>query len=66
MTNLIEYANMVMTKYPKLSGDVKSLVQLCIDEIEEGSPESHEIQLCWSDIEELVKEEEASILTRNI
>jgi hypothetical protein len=66
MTNLIEYANLVMTKYPQLKTEVKSLVQLCIDEIEEGSPESHEIQLCWSDIEELVKEEEVSILSRNI
>lgn len=66
MTNLIEFADTVMAKYPRISGDIRALVQLCIDEIEEGSPESHEIQLCWSDIEELVKEEEVSILSRNI
>ena len=66
MTNLIDYANQVVEKYPSLKSDVQGLIQLCIDEIEEGSPESHEIQLCWSDIEELVKEEEVSILSRNI
>jgi hypothetical protein len=66
MTNLIEYANLVMTKYPRLKEEVKSLVQLCIDEIEEGSPESHEIELCWSDIDELVKEEEIRILSKHI
>jgi hypothetical protein len=66
MTNLIEYANLVMTKYPRLKEEVKSLVQLCIDEIEEGSPESHEIELCWSDINELVKEEEIRILSKHI
>ena len=66
MTHLIEYAKTVIEKYPSLKSDVQGLIQLCIDEIEEGSPESHEIQLCWSDIEELVKEEEVSILSRNI
>ena len=66
MTNLIDYANQVVEKYPSLKSDVQGLIQLCIDEIEEGSPESHEIQLCWCDIEELVKEEEVSILSRNI
>mgnify|MGYP001065270148 FL=1 len=66
MTNLIEYANLVMTKYPRLEEEVKSLVQLCIDEIEEGSPESHEIELCWSDIDGLVKEEEIRILSKHI
>ena len=49
MTNLIDYANQVMEKYPSLKSDVQGLIQLCIDEIEEGSPERHEIQLCWSE-----------------
>ena len=35
-------------------------------EIEEGIQESHEIQLCWTDIDQLVEEEEARILSRNI
>lgn len=66
MTNLIDYANQVMEKYPSLKSDVQGLIQLCIDEIKEGSSEQHEIELCWSDIDQLVKEEEAKILSRNI
>ena len=66
MTNLIDYANQIMEKYPSLKSDVQGLVQLCIDEIEEGGSEQHEIELCWSDIDQLVKEEEAKILSRNI
>lgn len=66
MTHLIEFAKSVIQKYPSLTNDVKDLVNLCISEIEEGGSEQHEIELCWSDIEELVKEEEARILTRNL
>lgn len=66
MTNLIDYAKAVIEKYPALTNDVKDLVGLCISEIEEGGSEAHEIELCWSDIDELVKEEEARILTRNL
>lgn len=66
MTNLIDYANGVIAKYPQLKGDIDGLIELCVTEIEEGGSVTHEIQLCWNDIEELVKEHEASILSRNI
>jgi len=66
MTNLIEYANEVIKKYPVLESDIQCLLDLCIIEIEEGSPETHEIELCWTDIDQLVKEEDAKILSRNI
>tara|TARA_B110000285_G_scaffold198394_1_gene230791 strand:- start:152 stop:352 length:201 start_codon:yes stop_codon:yes gene_type:complete len=66
MTNLIDYTNQVVEKYPNLKGDIDGLMDLCIMEIEEGSPEQHEIQLCWNDIEELVKTEELKVLSRNI
>tara|TARA_Y100000389_G_C17120483_1_gene345192 strand:+ start:323 stop:553 length:231 start_codon:yes stop_codon:yes gene_type:complete len=66
MTDLIEYANEVTKKYPTLEGDIRGLLDLCIMEIEEGSPESHEIELCWTDIDHLVQEEDAKILSRNI
>lgn len=66
MTNLIEYANEVIAKYPNTKMDIDGLIELCVMEIEEGSPESHEIQLCWTDIDQLVEEEEARILSRNI
>lgn len=66
MTNLLEYANQIMAKYPQLKEDVNGLIDLCVMEIEEGSPQEHEIELCWSDIDQLVKEEEIKILSRNI
>lgn len=66
MTNLLEYANQVMSKYPQLKEDVNGLIDLCVMEIEEGSPQEHEIELCWSDIDQLVKEEDVKILSRNI
>ncbi|MDC0008767.1 hypothetical protein OAE73_00200 [bacterium] len=66
MTNLLEYANQVMSKYPQLKEDVNGLIDLCVMEIEEGSPQEHEIQLCWSDIDQLIKEEDVKILSRNI
>lgn len=66
MTHLIEYAKTVIEKYPSLKSDIHGLIDLCITEIEEGGSKEHEINLCWSDIEELVKEEEAKILTRNL
>lgn len=66
MTHLIEFAKSVIEKYPSLKSDIHDLIDLCITEIDEGGSEAHEIELCWSDIEELVKEEEARILTRNL
>tara|TARA_B110000967_G_scaffold106493_1_gene109190 strand:+ start:579 stop:815 length:237 start_codon:yes stop_codon:yes gene_type:complete len=66
MTDLIEYTELVISKYPNLKADINGLMDLCIMEIEEGSPEHHEIQLCWSDIDQLVKDEELKILARNI
>jgi|TARA_B110000908_G_C10152724_1_gene402136 hypothetical protein len=66
MTDLIDYAKQVVDKYPVLEGDIQGLIDLCIMEIEEGSPEPHEIQLCWTDIDQLMKDEESKILARNI
>jgi hypothetical protein len=66
MTQLLEYTEEVLAKYPQLKSDVDALIQLCIDEVDEGGSESHEMSLCWSDISELVKSHEASLLSRNI
>lgn len=66
MTHLIDYANSVIEKYPQLKEDINGLIELCVTEIEEGGSVPHEIQLCWSDIEYLVKEHEAEILTKSI
>lgn len=66
MTHLIDYANSVIEKYPRLKDEINCLIELCVTEIEEGGSVTHEIQLCWSDIEYLVKEHEAEILTKSI
>ena len=66
MTHLIDYANSVIEKYPQLKEEINGLIELCVTEIEEGGSVTHEIQLCWSDIEYLVKEHEAEILTKSI
>jgi hypothetical protein len=54
--DLIEWAKEKAKACPKLKDYIDDYVQLAIDEIEEGSSVSHEIQLCMSDINELIKE----------
>ena len=66
MTNLLDYAAEVVLKYPQLKEELDGLIELCVNEIEEGGSVTHDISLCWSDIEETVKEHEASILSRNL
>lgn len=66
MTNLLEYTEEVIKRFPSLKSEINGLLDLCVMEIEEGGSEQHEIELCWSDIDQLVKEEEAKILSRNI
>jgi hypothetical protein len=46
----------VIKEYPDLKSDIVSLWQLCLDEIEEGGSQIHEIELCLSDVDELIKE----------
>jgi hypothetical protein len=43
-------------KHPKLKDEIMDFYSLCISEIEEGSPEYHEVGMCINDIEELIKE----------
>lgn len=54
--NLMEWAKQKAKACPNLSEEINDLVQLAIDEIDQGGSVSHEINLCMSDIEELVKE----------
>jgi hypothetical protein len=42
--------------YPKLKDEIMDFYSLCISEIEEGSPEYHEVGMCMNDIEELIEE----------
>ena len=56
MDELVQYARGLKNQYPHLFNEIWSLITLCQDEIEEGGSEEHEIQLCRSDIEELINE----------
>lgn len=53
---LIQWATEKSKACPKLKSYIEDLVQLAIDEIEEGASVSNEIHLCMSDINELIKE----------
>lgn len=53
---LIEWAKKKAKACPNLAEEIEDLVQLAIDEIEQGASVSNEIHLCMSDVEELIKE----------
>lgn len=48
------FANKVIKQYPNHSDKVEELLELCIDEIQEGASEQNEIDLCWNDINHLI------------
>jgi hypothetical protein len=53
---LIQWARERSKNCPKLKDEINDLVQLAIDEIEEGASISNEINLCMSNINELLNE----------
>ena len=53
---LRRYCITTVQQNPQLEEEVVGLFNLCISEIEEGGSQPHEIELCISSIEELVKE----------
>jgi hypothetical protein len=48
------FANEVIKQHPNHSDKVEELLELCIDEIQEGASEQNEIDLCWNDINYLI------------
>ena len=52
----IEWAREKAKACPQLKNEINDYVQWAIDEIEEGASVSHEIQLCMSEINELINE----------
>lgn len=45
-------------KHPELKSEMLGLLELCIDEVDEGGSVEHEIELCINDVEQLIKENE--------
>jgi len=51
----MKFAQEAITNNPEYKSRINELFQLCLDEIDEGGSEEHEIQLCYSSIYELIK-----------
>lgn len=58
--DLKKYCKEVIFKHPELEEQIVDLYFLCVSEIEEGGSSTHEINLCMSDIEDLVTDLQSS------
>ena len=59
MNNVLQlkkYVREITAQYPDLDEEISDLYDLCLNEIEEGGSEQHEIHLCKTDIDQLVEE----------
>ena len=56
---LRQHVRDMIIKYPELRDEMLELLELCIDEIEEGGSPYNEINLCMSDIDQLIKNQES-------
>ena len=54
LSNLKSFVRESVKLHPQHEEEIKSLFDLCLDEIEEGGSVDHEVSLCISDIEELI------------
>ena len=54
MKQLQEFVRTKIKEHPQYKQDILDLYQLCLDEIEEGGSETHEIELCMSAINDLI------------
>ena len=52
--DLIQYVRDMIVKHPELREQMLELLELCMDEIEEGASPSNEMHLCVSDINQLI------------
>ena len=50
-----DYAKQCKDLKPKLSDEINDLLQLMKDNIEDGESMQNEIEICYSDIKELMK-----------
>jgi hypothetical protein len=54
LDQLVPWAKNIAKEYPTYRQDIFSFISLCQDEIEEGGSETHEVQLAYNDICDLV------------
>lgn len=51
---LLEKCLEAIRNRPELEGEIMDIYQLCLDEIEEGSSSTHEVQLALTTLGELI------------
>jgi hypothetical protein len=56
---LKHYVRDIIVKHPEKRSEVLDLLELCMNEIEEGGSPIHEISLCINDINQLIENQEA-------
>ena len=54
ISQLVQWSKGVKQRFPKHRDDIWNFISLCIDEVEEGGSEVHEVQLAYNDICDLV------------
>ena len=57
--DLKQYVRDMIVKHPELREQMLELLELCMDEIEEGASPSNEMHLCVSDINQLITNQES-------
>jgi len=57
LDELRTYCRGLIETHPSLKEQIVDLFVLCVSEIEEGGSEPHEVELCLSDVQELLHEE---------
>ena len=58
MHKLLTYCKELVDKYPKRKHEIQEIYNLCKYEIDSGESEAHEKELAYSDLDEIIKEEE--------
>lgn len=56
LQQLTEWVRETVKKHPDLKSEILDYYVLCIDEMEDGGSEQHEIELCVNSIEQLIEE----------
>ena len=56
MRELLRYATESIKNNPHIADEIRGLLTLCYDEIDEGGSEAHEIELCAEDIRQLIEQ----------
>ena len=55
MKELIQHVADICMKFPRLANEAQELLDLCQTEIEEGASPSHEVELCYGSLMELIE-----------